>query len=220
MRKLTLEFEPYETTRESLKPMFKQIHSFEILEMLKIDYEEGICVDLIEVHLKEGVSIHDIEFIGNMEILSILKSVGDKHICLIKYREPEESRDMFRDTDLDLIMTTPSIVSEERITTSFIGENENLARFVEMVKTHVGSIVNMSFKRAVYQKHDILSILTEKQRNIIIAAQKHGYYDYPKKISSDELSKKVDLSKATTLQHLRKAEGRIMENIVAGFSLK
>ncbi|MCD4843979.1 MAG: helix-turn-helix domain-containing protein, partial [Methanosarcinales archaeon] len=52
---------------------------------------------------------------------------------------------------------------------------------------------------------------------IIIAANKYGYYDYPKKINSQQLSQKVKLSKSTLIQHLRKAEGRIMANISAGY---
>jgi predicted DNA binding protein len=75
----------------------------------------------------------------------------------------------------------------------------------------------MTFKKAAYQKHDIISILTDKQKEILIAANKHGYYDYPKKINSEQLAKKVNLSKATLVQHLRKAEGRLMANIFAGY---
>ena len=75
----------------------------------------------------------------------------------------------------------------------------------------------MTFKKAAYQKHDILSVLTEKQREILVAAQKYGYYDYPKKISSELLSKKVNISRATLVQHLRKAEGRILAEIMAGY---
>lgn len=220
MRKLTLEFKPYETTREAQKPVFEKIHSYEILEMLKVDYEEGLCVDLIEVLLREGVSIDDVKSIGKMEIMSVLKSEGNKHTCLIKYFEDEENKESFKELDLDLILTTPTRIAEDIITVSYIGENENLVKFVEIVKTDAGEIVNMSFKKAVYQKQDIISVLTDKQREILIEANRSGYYDYPKKINSEQLSKKVNISKATLVQHLRKAEGRLMANIFAGYLSK
>ena len=218
MRKLTLEVEPNEATREAQKSMFKDIQSYEILESLKIDYEEGICVDLIEFHLKDGVSIHDIKSIGNMEILSVLKSAGNMHTCLIKYYEPEDSKELFKEFDLDLIYTKPSIISNEKITISCIGDNESLTRFIELIKIHAGKIENMTFKKAVYQKQDIISVLTDKQREILITAHKNGYYDYPKKINSERLSKKVNIGKATLVQHLRKAEGRLLGEILAGYS--
>jgi predicted DNA binding protein len=220
MRKLTLEVEPNEMAKEGLKKTFKDILSYEILEMLKVDFEQGLCVDLIEVHLKEGVSIEDVKAIGKMEIMNILKSEGDKHTCLIKYFEDEETMDLFKEFDLDLITASPTIITQEKFTISYIGDNASLTRLVELIKAQAGDIINMSFKKAAYQKHDIISVLTDKQRDILIAANQHGYYDYPKKIKSEDLAKKVNLSKATLVQHLRKAEGRLMANIFAGYLSK
>jgi predicted DNA binding protein len=220
MRKLILEVEPNERAKEGLEQMFKHIDSYEILEMLKVDYEQGLCVDLIEVNLKEGVSINDVAFIGKNEIMSVLRSEGNKHICLVKYYEDEESMELFKEFDLDLIASSPIIISPEKLTISYIGENENLTKLVELIKTHAGTITNMTFKKAAYQKQDLISVLTDKQKQILIAANKFGYYDYPKKINSEELSKKVNISKATLVQHLRKAEGRLMANIFAGYLSK
>jgi predicted DNA binding protein len=214
---MTLKIELNENAWEGLKSMFEKIHSFEILETLKIDYEEGICVDLIEFHVKEGLTIEDIRFIGNMEIISVIKSQDDRHTCLIKYTEPEASKGMFRESDMDLINTTPIIVSERKVTYSCIGENENLAKLVEMLRTNAGNIVNMTFKKAAYQRHDIITVLTEKQKEILVTAQRLGYYKYPRKIKTEELAKKIGISKGTTVEHLRKAEDRLMENIFGGY---
>ena len=215
MRKITIEFILKGEDMENLKWMLKDIHSYSILDSLKIDWDKAMCVDLIEVILKEGMSIDELEAIGHMKILNVLKSEGDKHICLAKHIEPETTKDNFQMFDLDLIPATPTIVSEEKCTASFIGENENLKKFLEIMKLDV-EIINISFKKAVYEKHDLLSVLTDKQRHILITAHNNGYYDYPKKIHSKELSEKVNLSKATLVQHLRKAEGRILGEIIVG----
>jgi predicted DNA binding protein len=217
MRKLTLEIELNESAKKDLGPMFENIHSFEILETLKIDYEEGICVDLVEFHLKEGFSIQDMKFVGKMEIISILKSQDNKHICLVKYTESEESMGLFQESDLDLINTTPIKVSEDRVTYSCIGENENLTKLVEIIKIHAGNITNMTFKKAAYQKHDIISVLTDKQKEILNTAHKQGYYKYPRKIKTEELAKKIGISKGTAIEHLRKGEERLMDIIFAGY---
>jgi predicted DNA binding protein len=215
MRKIIFEFEPNEMVRELLKPTFEIIQSYEVLENLKIDREAGISLDLIECVLKEDSSIHDLKSIGHMEILSVLKSEGNKHTCLVK-QKPEDSEGLFKDFDLDLIHTTPCIISGEKHTYSFIGDQENISKLTEIIKKY-GQIGNMRFQKAAYQKHDILSVLTAKQRDIIIAAKKHGYYNYPRKIKSEELAKKIGISKNTTLEHLRKAEERLMENILTGY---
>ena len=218
MRKLILEIEPNEKMKNILKSTFEYIHSYESLETLKTEWDEGIRVDLIECVLKENVLIDDLKSIGTMEILSVLKSEGNKHICLVKHQAPDDSKAVFKEFDLDLIVSTPWIVSNEKHTYSMIGDNENLNKYIELIKTNVGNIQNMTFKKAAYQKQDILSVLTDKQRKILITAHKFGYYDYPKKINSVRLSEKINISKPTLVQHLRKAEGRILDEIMTGCS--
>jgi predicted DNA binding protein len=220
MRKLTLEMEPNESMRKAMEPLFEIIDSYEILETLKIDLDECICIDLVEFVLKDGVSIGDQSYIGDMEILSVLRSDGKEHTCLIKHHEPEKSKDEFREFDLDIIYTTPTIIARDRQVISVLGDQKDLKRFIELVRPGADRITNMSFKRAAYQKKDVLSVLTQKQKETIIAAFDHGYYDYPKKITSEELSKKVNISKGTMMEHLRKAEGRLLKEILTGHSSK
>jgi hypothetical protein len=191
MRKMTIELEPYEAIREELSPMFDIIHSFEVLETMKIDWEEAIRVDLIELHLREELTIDDVSVIGDMEIVSVLKSEGNRHTCLAKYGEPDESKDLFKQFDLDLINTTPFFVSDMKHTYSVIGPDDSLRRYVELIKKIIGKVENMSFKRAAYQRHDILSVLTKKQREVLLTAHRYG---------------------------LRKAEERILDEILTGVS--
>jgi predicted DNA binding protein len=216
MRTLTLEIEPFEMVKEEFAETFTYIRSYEILETLKMDYQAGICIEIMEFTLKEGASIHDLRTVGNMEILSVLKSVDGKHTCLIRYTEPEETKGQFQESDLGLVHTIPTIISPEKFIISMMGEQENLSNFVEMSK-NIGTIRKMSFRRAAYHKADILNVLTGKQREVMVAAFKNGYYEYPKKISSKALSQKVNISKPTLLQHMRKAEGRILQEIMTGY---
>ena len=216
MRTITLELEPFESVKEEMAETFAHVSSYTILETMKMDYQEGICIEILEFVLKEGASIHDIRTLDNMEILSVLKSVDDKHTCLIRYTEPEENKGRFQESDLGLIHTIPTIVSPEKFTISMMGERKNLADFVEMMK-NVGTIRKMAFRRAAYQKADLLAVLTSKQKEVMVAAFKNGYYDYPKKISSEQLCQKVSISKPTLLQHMRKAEGRILREIMTGY---
>jgi len=217
MRTLTLEIEPFETVKEEMAETFAHVRSYSILETLKMDYQEGICIEILEFALKEGASIHDIRTVGNMEILSVLKSIDNKHTCLIRYTEPEEAKEQFQESDLGLIHTIPTIISLEKFTISMMGERKNLSDFVEMMRTNAGTIRKMSLRRAAYQKADILAVLTDKQREVMVAAFQNGYYVFPKKISSKQLCQKVSISKSTLLQHMRKAEGRILKEIMTGY---
>ena len=212
MRKVILEIKPYEHVRKAGKETFKDIYSYEVLEVIKIDYAGGIFVDVIECVLKENVSIDELKQIGNMEILNVLKSDDNKHICMVRGQQSHA------ELDLDLIWTTPSMISEDKVVVSFIGAQKSILKFVEGTRAGVGEIINMSFQKAAYEKQDILSILTMKQREVLAAAYKHGYYDIPRKISSERLSEKVNISKPTLMEHLRKAENRLIGEIMAGYS--
>jgi predicted DNA binding protein len=216
MRKVVIEIEPYETTKEAQKPLFTHIRSYEVLEVLKMDREKSIYVDLIECHLKEDVSIDEMTSIGDMDILSVIRSEGDKHVCLVLGHQTEAASDAFGGLELNLIYTAPSLISEDKVIVSFISSQHDMKRFVEMVKARVGKVVNISFKQSTYEKKQILSILTDKQREIMSAAYRYGYYDIPTGITSERLAQKMNISKPTLLEHLRKAERRILTEILAG----
>jgi predicted DNA binding protein len=81
----------------------------------------------------------------------------------------------------------------------------------------LGEINDIGIQKAEFQDCTILSCLTPKQRNILIAAKINGYYDYPKRITSKQLSAKIGLSKATVIEHLRKAENRIMSFVISSY---
>ncbi len=209
---------PNALTKEEMRPLFEKIRSYEILESLRIDMEECTCIDLVEFVLRDDVEIEERANIGDMEILSVLRSEGRKRVCLIKHHEPEESKDEFREFDFDLIYTAPTKITEDRMVISVLAEQPELRRFLELVKPTAESITSMSFMRAAYRKQDVLNALTDRQRETVMAAYQHGYYDYPKGISSEELSKRLGISKGTLMEHLRKAEGRILREILTGYS--
>lgn len=56
-------------------------------------------------------------------------------------------------------------------------------------------------------------ILTERQREIFDIARQNGYYNWPREVSAAELSDQLNISKATFVEHLRKAEIRIIDSI-------
>jgi predicted DNA binding protein len=55
-----------------------------------------------------------------------------------------------------------------------------------------------------------LEELTPQQLKAVNLAIKKGYFEIPKKINLEELSKQMKLSRTTFLEHLRKAEKKIL----------
>ena len=55
-------------------------------------------------------------------------------------------------------------------------------------------------------------VLTEKQEKIFWLALKGGFFDYPRKIGTQELSAKLGISPATLSEILRRGTRRILEH--------
>jgi len=52
-------------------------------------------------------------------------------------------------------------------------------------------------------------ILSERQRDVFELARERGYYEWPREVSATDLAEELGVSKATVLEHLRKAESRL-----------
>lgn len=55
------------------------------------------------------------------------------------------------------------------------------------------------------------SRLTERQQTVIHLALERGYYAWPRSIDARGLAEELDLAHSTVLEHLRKAEGKLLE---------
>ncbi|MFD1515344.1 helix-turn-helix domain-containing protein [Halomarina rubra] len=52
--------------------------------------------------------------------------------------------------------------------------------------------------------------LSERQREVFELARQRGYYTWPRDVSAADLADELGLSKATLLEHLRKAEAKLL----------
>ena len=52
--------------------------------------------------------------------------------------------------------------------------------------------------------------LTDRQYEVVQAALEAGYFEWPRGVTSDELADELGISRATLLEHLRKAESKLI----------
>ena len=93
------------------------------------------------------------------------------------------------------------------------GDDESIKNFFKAVDIF-GTVRDIKIQKLEYKECDILSKLTSNQKKVLNLAKKYGYYDYPRKITSHELSEKIGINKDTTLELLRKAEKLIFSRIL------
>jgi predicted DNA binding protein len=222
MRKLTVEFEPNKRFREMTEPYlpFDKVKTIEVLELLRWDAEKGIKLVLTEITMNDNYTIEDFKLPSGSEIISVLQHNMNQYTCLLRGKLTqglvEVIKQMVNKPDLNLILDTPNISSKERFVMSVIGDQESLISFINGVKK-IGIIVKTSFVKPIYQGNNLLSCLTNKQKEVLINAKNFGYYEYPRKINSEKLAKHLGLGRATVVEHMRKAENRIMTQILTGY---
>lgn len=61
----------------------------------------------------------------------------------------------------------------------------------------------------------LLAALTDRQREVIETAFEMGYYDVPRRTTHANIAAALDLSGSTIDEHLRKAERRLMEQLLS-----
>ena len=224
MRKLIVKIKLNNKIKEIFDYLLDKIESLELLELLRIDFEEGVKLVLVSYTLKEGYTIDDIDFPSYIENINLIKKEGNKYICLTKATFLQKITQMYQldynslseKFKMDVIWDTPTVFTKEEMTVSLIGDEENLKKFLKAMK-FVGEIRKVSYKKPIFNDYTVLNCLTDKQREILIKAKNNGYYNYPRKINSEKLSEIIGLSKPTVVQHLRKAEIRLITNLLAGY---
>jgi predicted DNA binding protein len=207
---------------------FDVMETIEGKAILKLDIEKGVKIAVCGFAVKDGFTLEDVTFPPEWTILDVLKKHNSTHTCLLKtdYNQggvkvrqlfDEENYLNLRDLlGLDIILDLPFILSEEKMVVTFTADNRAIKKLLEKVNL-LGTIEHISFQPATFSEYTLLSCLTERQKQVITTAKKSGYYDVPRKTSTEELSEKLGISRATTIEHLRKAEHRIISSILAGY---
>ncbi|MBN2599476.1 MAG: helix-turn-helix domain-containing protein [Candidatus Thermoplasmatota archaeon] len=223
MRKLTVEVELNEHIRQAFSFFLEKLEALELLELIKIDFKEGTKLAIAAYTIKEGYAVEELWDTEFIEMLAVLSQEKNRYICLIKTRAMGKVSTMLgldhtqleQEYSYDLVWDTPTIFTHDKLLCSVIGTEENLQRFLHSIR-FAGKIKQVSFTKATYAEDSLLSNLTKRQREVLIAANKYGYYEYPRKITSEQLARRVGLSKPTVVQHLRKAEVRLIAQLLGG----
>lgn len=108
-----------------------------------------------------------------------------------------------------LIDTPIEFLRDGHLRISFIGEDEQLRRILDGTRELVDTNLERTGEYHSESRH-LKSLLTDRQREILIAATAQGYYDYPRRAGIRDIADEVGLSIATVGEHLQKIEARIL----------
>ncbi len=98
----------------------------------------------------------------------------------------------------------------------FVGERAEIREALDAVRADAGAKVSVesmsSTGHAAQSARDQrLDTLTATQRKVYEHAREAGYYEWPRGASTRELADDLGISKTTLLEHLRKAESKLLD---------
>ncbi len=111
-------------------------------------------------------------------------------------------------------LSAPYEVSDGRIKMGFLGTAKQIKRVLQVFENSGPRYKVVSLTDAKFSLNSPLSYLTDKQRKVLITAHNLGYYDVPRRIRSDKLASILNIRNPTFVMHRRKAEKRLLDEIL------
>jgi predicted DNA binding protein len=195
---------------------------------------EAPDVERVAIHhmnqLDDGTIVFLYELQGNVERV---REIYDAHDDIISYSiSTSEDNDIhsyihFRPNDLvdtlfrlpqehSLVVDTPiECLPDGGIRVTVLADQETITEALGLVPSDIDvELATMG----EYHPDDrqLFSLLTQRQREILVTAIDLGYYDVPRNSTYEDIADELDLAPVTVGEHLRKIEGKILKQIAPG----
>jgi len=97
---------------------------------------------------------------------------------------------------------------------SVVGTSRQLDQFLAKLRRLRLRYRARSIGSAEFREQSPLASLTPRQRETLSAAYRLGYYSMPRRADSARVAQSLRAAKSTTVEHLRKAENRLLDTIM------
>lgn len=216
MRKLVVDFSPdcvsLVMNAPSIMEIKEKLEYFEMLTCLRDTPEELTMI--CKIKPKDGnLKAQDV-FSYSAFNLQPLESDEGVYTCFFRYkRNLAHPRNNIRVSSGYLC--SPFEFKDGHLKVGFIGTAKEVRELLRAFKSIAGNYRVVSLSDAKFSSPSPLAHLTEKQHKVLTLAHDRGYYEIPKKVSSQELAKELGISCPTFVRHRRKAERRLLNALLS-----
>ncbi len=215
MRRLILEASQKEISKIGIEmPQFDKIKSLELLYILRQDQEEFTAISQVEFkdHSTEVMELQKNGFLMEIQVLEHQKN----GVYTVFMRGAPSLSSVLESIGVESGYLFPPIgISDGKIKISFLGSEGQVRAFLEKVDAAQIHYKVVMLTDANFAPSSPLNELTEKQREVLLAAYKNGYYDIPRRTNTRQLSKKLGIGDSTLAEHLRKAERHLLVSLLS-----
>lgn len=221
MRKILVELYGPELQERTERGFARHLRAFEVLSLLRYDRSEfaGIC----RITPKDPGAKPEEFFRGDPvpTEVQLLRREGESYVVLLK-RYPGGRRPgsagptLFGEEMLKPgagYLLSPTKYRDGKLSFTFAGSPRQLREILHQAHARGLRYRILSVKEAEFAV-SLLDHLTKKQAEVLRVAYELGYYDVPRRITSEQLGRGLGLRAATVVEHLRKSEKRILDAIL------
>jgi hypothetical protein len=210
VRRLIVEFAVSDVaaTRQDLS--LDKIKSMEVLSFLKSTPEEVALI--CKVRFKNPATKIEDVFADKFEEVQVLEQERGAFICFFRQRRPGAPG--VSPLAAGGYMSIPYEINDGQIKATFLGSAKQMRAILDSLERAAMPFRVLSLSDARFSPDSPLSHLTEKQRRVILSAFNLGYYDVPRRVSSEGLAERLNIREPTLVMHRRKAERRLLAALV------
>jgi hypothetical protein len=214
MRRLILEVSQKELLKVGLEiPPFGKVKSLELLYFLRQDHREFAAISQVEFK-DENVTVDALLEGGYLVEAQVLERQKNGAYIIFLRSGPSLSSALGMIGIEGGYLFPPLGVSEGKLKFSYLGNAQQIKAFLEGIDSVGVHYKIMLLSDLNFSPISPLNQLTEKQREVLITSYHMGYYDIPRRSTSLEVAKELGLADATIVEHLRKAEQRLLKHII------
>lgn len=186
------------------------VERFEVISRFSMvdDMHSEVC----KFAIKDGVPIDQMQC-NYISDLIVLRSDGREFTCLAK--------GTFSD-DITRFLNTygskfdyPVVFQDDCLTFSMIGSSEDFHTFITDAREQEWGLEILSVCEYNPSVGGIFDVLTPRQKEILLESYRRGFFDHPRRINAGELAEQMGMHKTTLLEHIHKAENRLIGHILA-----
>jgi hypothetical protein len=214
MRRLILEVTEKELLKIGLElPSFRPVENLELLYFLRQDHKEFAAIS--EVKFKDSTTTVDQLLEGGyLSEAQVLERQKNGSYIIFLRSGPSLSAALSMIGIESGYLFPPLGITNGKVKFSYLGSEHQIKAFLEGIDSVGVKYKILLLSDLNFSPISPLNQLTEKQRNVLITAYRMGYYDVPRTTSAQEIAKKLGLVDATVVEHLRKAEQRLIRQII------
>jgi predicted DNA binding protein len=181
-----------------------------VLSRLAAEFDTGIDIGIEELHDELVTFVLDFdgdvdgvpETLSNSDQVKHVETLSDDKLLVTKtscgaYSAVDQNHAIIRRRNF--------VGPDRRVYSVLFFRREDLRSTIEDFR-EIGTVT----LGKVTQLDDSDVRLTDRQHEVIEYALDAGFFEWPREITGEELAEEMDISRATLLEHLRKAESKLL----------